>query len=130
MTDEVTEADVYHLSGPGIAVSYRRSDSKLDVSGEGQLARDDLDARETVMLEIGLLVTATLLDSTRNGTRLTLTLLLPDVCWTPDMTEEPAAVTGVATITHDFNGVVGGPPPVLKKYTDARPLEGTASPAD
>ncbi len=131
MTDEVTRADVYHLNGPGIELSYRRSDNKLDITGDDHLLnRDNLDALATVEPEIGLHLTATLLESSRNGTRVTLTLLLPEVSRMPETGEEPTAVTGVAIITSSFKDVVGGPPPVLQNYKEVRRLEGTVSPAD
>jgi hypothetical protein len=131
MTDEVTRADVYHLNGPGIELSYRRSDNKLNITGDDHLlTHDNLDALATVEPEIGLHLTATLLESSRNGTRVTLTLLLPEVSWTPETGEEPAAVTGVAIITSSFKDVVSGPPPVLQNYEEVRRLEGTVSPTD
>jgi hypothetical protein len=128
MSDERTPADVYRLKGPGIELTYRRGDGKLDITGDDHLlTQDDLDARATAEPEIGLHVTATLLESSRNGTRVMLTLLLPEVTSTPEASEEPSAVTGVAIVTSSFRDVVGGPPPVLQRHDDARRLEGTAS---
>ena len=129
MTDEETQAGVYHLKGPGIEVSYRPSDHRLDITGEQDLLKQDVDARATVLPEGGLHVTATLLESSRNGTRVILTLLLPEVSWTPETGGEPTAVTGVATVTSLFKDVLGGPPPVLQRYKEVRQLEGTVSPA-
>jgi hypothetical protein len=128
---ERTEADVYHLKGPGIELTYRRRDGKLDISGDDHwFGQDDLDARATVEPEMGLHVGATLLESDRGGHRYTLTLLLPEVSWESEASQAPEAVTGVAIVTKSFDNAVGGPPPVLQSYDDVQRLEGTASPAD
>lgn len=130
MTDEQTRAEIYHLKGAGIELSYRRSADKLDITGDDHLlTQDDVDAHTTSVSEAGLHVTATLLESSRNGTRVMLILLLPDVS-TIASSQEPIAVTGVAVVTRYLKDVVGGPPPVLQSYDDVRRLEGTASPAD
>ncbi len=130
MSDEKTRADVYRLKGAGIELTYRRSDGRLDITGDDHLLNhDDLDARATVAPEIGLQVTATLLESSRAGTRVVLTLLLPEVSW-PEATQEPEEVTGVAIVTSSFKDAVSGPPPVLQKHDDVRRLEGTASRGD
>jgi hypothetical protein len=130
MTGEVTWADVYHLKGPGIELTYRRRDNKLDIAGDDHLLNQDgLDARATVDPDIGLHLTSTLLESSRNGTRVMLTLLLPEVSWSPEASEAPTPVTGAAIVTNCFEDVVSGPPPVLQNYEAVRRLEGTASPA-
>ncbi len=130
MADEQTRAEIYHLKGPGIELSYRRSANKLDIAGdEHLLTQDDLDAHTASASEAGLHITATLLQSSRNGTKVVLILLLPDVS-TMAAGHEPIAVTGVAVVTRSFKDVVGGPPPVLQSYDDVRRLEGTVSPAD
>ena len=131
MSDEGTPADVYHLKGPGIDLTYRRSDGKLDIAADDSvLASDALDAPATVEPEVGLHVTATLLDSDRSGRRYTLTLLLPEVRWRPETSQGPEAITGVVIVTRSSENAVGGPPPVLHSHDDVRRLEGTASPAD
>ena len=128
MADEQTRAEIYHLKGPEIELSYRRSANKLDIAGDDHLlTQDDLDAHTTSASEAGLHITATLLESSRNGTKVVLILLLPDVSTAG---HEPIAVTGVAVVTRSFKDVVGGPPPVLQSYDDVRRLEGTVSPAD
>jgi hypothetical protein len=76
--------------------------------------------------ELGLLATAVLLPSSRNGTRITLTLVLPEVKLKTGSTA-PVEVTGGAIVTRNFQDVGGGPPPVLQSY-EVRPLKGTASP--
>ena len=130
MSDERTQADVYRLKGPGIELTYRRGAGTLDITGDDHLlAQDGLDALATVDPDTGLHLTATLLDSSRSGTRVMLTLLLPEVSWKAETNQEPEAVTGVAIVTSSFKDAVGGPPPVLQSH-DVRRLEGTASPAD
>jgi hypothetical protein len=130
MNEAETEMDVYRLKGPGIELSYRRADGKLDISGDdGLLTQDDLDAHATAESETGLHVTATLLDSSRNGTRVTLTLLLPELSEAPRRVRAQE-VTGVAIVTSSFRHLLDGPPPVLQRHDDVRRLEGTAVPAD
>lgn len=118
------EPTVYDLKGPGLEVTYRRSDGELDArideSSYEKLAAD-LNTAET-----GMVVNAILLPSSRNGTRISLTLLLPEVKWRlTRKLSETAEVTGVAIVADIYKDLVDGPPPVLQKY-EARPLEGTA----
>jgi hypothetical protein len=130
VNDLKTEIDVYHLEGSGIEVSYRRGDEKLDISSDdGLLNQDDVDAHATADPETGLRVTATLLESSRNGTRVTLTLLLPELSAAPRRVRTQE-VTAVAIVTSSFRHLVEGPPPVLQRHDDVRRLEGTAVPAD
>ena len=93
------------------------------------LNQDDLDAHATADPETGLHVTATLLESSRNGTRVTLTLLLPELSAAPRRVRTQQ-VTAVAIVTSSFRHLVEGPPPVLQRHDDVRRLEGTAVPAD
>lgn len=131
MSDEETPADVYHLKGPGIELTYRRSEGKLDIAADDRvLASEALDAPAKVEPDFGLLVTATLLDSDRGGGRHMLTLLLPEVRWGPEASQDPEAITGVAIVTRSLEHAVGGPPPVLQRHDDVRRLEGTATAAD
>jgi hypothetical protein len=119
------EPRVYDLKGPGLEITYRRSDGKLDAKID-ESSYEELEADLTAAPESGIFVNAVLLPSSRNGTRITLTLLLPEVKW--ELTRklsESAEVTGVAVVTDSYRDLVGGPPPVLQKY-EARPLEGTA----
>ena len=122
--------DVYDLKGPGIELTYRRDSGKLDVKGDDHLlTQEDLDAPATVDPHTGLHVTATLLDSSRDGTRVMLTLMLPEVS---EGARRVAVqdVTGVVVVTRSFKNRVGGPPPVLQSYDDVRRVEGTVAPAD
>lgn len=118
----------YQLQGAGIEIRYRDGDLFVDGEGDHLLEQrhfgDDLT---TVTTEIGTLIRAVLLPSSRNGTRVTLTLLLPDVNATEDVTE--CEVTGAAIITREFHDLVGGPPTVLQAY-DIRPLAGSATRPD
>ncbi len=121
--------DVYHLEGEGIELTYRAGEGKLDVSGDEQLlTQRDLDAHATVMPDTGLYVAATLLDSSRDGTRVVLTLLVPEV--SSPRRVRTQEITGVAVVTRSFKDRVGGPGPVLQSYDDVRHLAGTALPAD
>jgi hypothetical protein len=125
-----TQAEVYDLTGPGLSVTYRRS-GELAVEGNEWpwLSDNTLDADVTVAPEIGMFVTAVLLPSSRDGTRVTLTLLLPETNWQPSRVPHRSDVTGVAIITRIFTDVVGGAPPILQAY-EVRPLKGTASDYD
>jgi hypothetical protein len=130
MSESRTQDHIYRLHGDGIELTYRRGDGKLDISGdEPLLSADDVDVQVTVEPETGLHVTATLLESSRNGTRVMLTLLLPELRETPGRVRT-LDVTGVAIVTSSFQEVLGGPPPVLQSHEDVRRLEGTAMPAD
>lgn len=118
------EPRVYEMNGPGLTITYRRSDGEIDAEVDGS-SYEKLEADLTVS-EIGMLVNAVLLPSSRNGTRITLTLLLPEVRWRLTRAlSERAEVTGVAIVTDIYTDLVDGPPPTLQKY-EARPLEGTA----
>jgi hypothetical protein len=115
----------FQLQGTGIEIRYRNGDLLVDGEGDHLLQErhfgDDLTA---VATEIGTLIRAVLLPSSRNGTRFTLTLLLPDVNTSKDVTE--AEVTGAAIITREFHDLMGGPPTVLQAY-DIRPLAGSVT---
>jgi hypothetical protein len=128
LTDGRLQAEVYDIKGPGWGITYRPRDGELTIESEewSQLSGDKLDHDVTVVPGVGMLITAVLLDSSRNGTRLTLTVLLPEASWEPSRVRRHADVTGVATVTGDFTNLVGGPPPVLQKYEPVLPLEGTA----
>jgi hypothetical protein len=120
------EPRIYDLKGPGLEITYRRSDGELDAKID-ESSYEALAADLTAAPEIGIFVNAVLLPSSRNGTRITLTLLLPEVKWQlTRKLSESAEVTGVAVVTDIYKNLVDGPPPVLQKY-EARPLEGTAT---
>jgi hypothetical protein len=130
MSEEGTRAEIYDVKGPGIELTYRRSDGKVDINSEDDslLRQEDLDVVETVEPEVGLHLTATLLPSTRAGTRIMLTVLLPEVRWPPGTEGDSEAITGVATVSESFERFGGHhPPPVRQSYGDPRRLEGTAS---
>ena len=127
MTDELREADFYELEGPGIEITYRRSDGELTITGDELAFSSDnkFVADATVQPELGLVATAVLLPSSRAGLRITLTLVLPEVSLEPG-SNAATDLTGAAIITSIFKRVVGGPRPVLQSY-DVRPLQGAAS---
>jgi hypothetical protein len=128
MAARARRALVYTLKGHGIEITYKTKERELTVVGDDLRVATDgkLDVEHAVEQEVGSLVTAVLLPSTRNGTRITLTLLLPRVDLAAD---QPGAheVTGAAIVTNHFENVVGGAPPVLQSY-DVRPLRGSVSP--
>jgi hypothetical protein len=120
------EPTFYDLKGPGLEITYRRGDGELDAKVDDS-SYEALEADLTAAPDSGIFVNAVLLPSSRNGTKVTLTLLLPEVKW--ELTRrlsESAEVTGVAVVTDSYKDLVDGPPPVLQKY-EARPLEGTAT---
>lgn len=123
----VSEKISYDLRGSGIEIKYQ--DGDLSVDGDHHLLRhrhfgaDDERPLTVTTTELGHLVTAELLESTRSGTRITLSLLLPQVVLTNDATD--SEVTGAAIITRQHHDDVN-PPPVLHDY-EVRPLTGSAS---
>jgi hypothetical protein len=131
VNDRSNGDDVYRLKAPGIELTYRPGDGKLDISSDddGLLNQDDLDANATADPETGLHVTATLLESSRDGTRVMLTLLLPELSGGPRRVRTQQ-VTAVAIVTSSFRHLLDGPPPVLQRHDDVHRLEGTAVPAD
>ncbi|WP_328966701.1 hypothetical protein [Streptomyces sp. NBC_00239] len=115
----------YDLSGPGIEIRYRRGDLTID-GDDLPLGRQhfvDGENLTAVATEMGTEITAVILSSSRNGTKITLRVLLPEVL--PGATTE-SEVTGVAVITRQFRDVLDGPPDVLQEY-DVRPLTGSVS---
>jgi hypothetical protein len=131
MSKDGAPADVYQLKGLNIELTYRRSDHTLDVNFADEslstFGRPGLEADERAG-EDGLHVTTTLLGSTRTGKGILLTVLLPDVRWGAGVDRSPADVTGVATVTENYEHLVDGPPPALQSYGDPWHLEGTAAP--
>jgi hypothetical protein len=117
----------YDLRGPGIEIKY--NDGDLLIEGDDPLLPANQILREDENLSeapdgIGSLITTELLASSRNGTRVTLSLILPDVGFTGD--EATPEVTGVAIITRQFEDVMGSRPAVLQSY-GVRTLTGSAS---
>ncbi len=127
MSDEEAVANLYLLKGPEIEVTYRPGGNKLDVAGDDPMFGDDMEATCTES-DIGMHITATLLEASRTGTRTMLALLLPVVIWRPGASRDPAPVTGLAIIVSSFRDAMsGGRPPALHRYDDVRRLEGSAS---
>ena len=127
MTTQISQATRYTLTGPGLEIEYSPRDGELTVESEDwpQVSGETLETTVTEERDIGTLVTAVLLPSSRNGTRVTLTLLLPETEFEVSRAPKKADATGVAVFTSNFKEVVGGPPQVLQKY-EALSLEGTA----
>src|SRR6266511_20106 len=93
----MSEKVSYQLQGPGIEIRYQEGD--LFVNGEGDHLLEQRhfgDDLTTLATEIGTLTRAVLLSSSRNGTRFTLTLLLPDVNVTEGATD--SEVTGAVSL--------------------------------
>jgi hypothetical protein len=111
----------YELRGPGIEITYRKGE--LSVNGDQSYLQDHQftgdDSLDESATNIGNMVTAVLDENIRVGTKVLLTLLLPDV--SPQDGAEGEQVTGVAVITN----AVGGSS-VEQEY-EARPLSGSAS---
>jgi hypothetical protein len=129
MSEKESSGEVYHLEGPGIVLTYRPSTGKVDVKSEDDtlLRREDLDVVLAEEPNVGLRLTGTLLESSRNGTRVMLTVLLPDVRWIRT-SHAPEPITGVVIVTRSFTNLIGGAPVVLQSYDDVHRLEGTVSP--
>ncbi|MEU0031170.1 hypothetical protein [Streptomyces sp. NPDC006335] len=121
----MSEIVSYLLSGNNIEVEYQDGELRLDgddhfLKSSRQLSEIDLTRTET---EIGTLITGVLLDSSRNGTKVTISVLLPDTQFPAEV--NTAEIKSVAIITDDYHHVLGSPPPVLYDY-EIRPLTGTA----
>lgn len=128
MPDERAPADVYRVKGPGIEITYRRQDNRLEVAGDDSLlARADDPTLAAVETESGLLVTATLLPSDRGGTRHMLVILLPEVHRAAESPGGSHPVTGLAIRTTARLGGTSVPVGAVQKYSDAIRVEGTAS---
>ncbi|MEU7436143.1 hypothetical protein AB0B07_35725 [Streptomyces sioyaensis] len=113
----------YDLRGPGIEITYKKGD--LSITGDDVPTQHFQQDGEfvTAATEMGTEITAVLLSASRNDTKITLKLVLPDVVL-KDTTRSD--VTGAAIITRQFRDVLGGPPDVLQSY-DVRPLTGSAA---
>jgi hypothetical protein len=125
--EAMTELMDYDLRGPGIEFTSRGGDFHLrgdDFPGGSKDVHIDAAEIEKTATDIGTLLTIVLLEASRNNTKYTLSLLLPETALQAGTTT--AEVTGVAIVTHHYDNVVGGPPPVRKVYRVVS-LEGTAS---
>jgi hypothetical protein len=113
----------FELTGRDIVVRYTAPDKTLvvrskDLPGSDEKTFADVHPSST---DIGQAITVDLLESSRNGTKVLLHVLLPHVT----KAHEDCAITGTAILISDFNHVLGGAPPVRQEY-DVRPLKGTA----
>jgi len=126
--DEHEPADVYKVEGPGIEITYRRQDGRLEITGDDSLlARADDATLAAVETESGLLVTATLLPSDRAGRRHMLVILLPEVHRGPESGGGSHPVTGLAIRTTAMLGGTTVPVGAVQQYSDAIRVAGTAS---
>ena len=120
----------FHLEGPSITIDY--GNGELRVDGDDHLLQqtfgsDSADRLRTETSDIGTVITAVLLPSSRNGTKITLILLVPQVEFGAGVTS--ADVTGVAIVTKQFRDVISAAPDVLQEY-ETRELRGTAAVVD
>jgi hypothetical protein len=115
-------ADIYELAGGDLRLSLNRSAGTVDFFDEDGRSRDGVPFELVATDEgTGLHVTATLLLSSRNGTRETLNLLIPDVTG-----DGPQEISAVAVVVKSFHHRVGGPPDVLQGFATPQLLTGTA----
>ena len=124
----MADAQVYRLTGSDIEITLHLGSSKLEVKGD--LTLDGVfDAEVATDPVLGVRAEAVVLPSSRNMTRITLTVLVPEASWEPSRAPRQGEVTAVAIVTRDFREVMGGAPPVLRAY-EVRSLDGTASDYD
>jgi len=112
----------FELNGNDIAIRYSAQDKTLLVEGKGLPGSEkktfsDVQASKS---EIGTTMTVVLLESSRNGTRVLLHLLVPNI----KQPDQNLSITGAAMVVSDFSNVIGTVPHVLQAY-DVRPLTGT-----
>jgi hypothetical protein len=112
----------FQLSGADLEIHYHNEE--LTISGKGLPVRDEAvfsgDQIAKSKSDIGSRMTVVLLNSSRNGTRFLLHLIIPAT----SPSEEDLAITGAAIFVRDFSTLVGGAPHVLQEF-DVRPLTGT-----
>jgi len=117
----------YDLRGPGIEITCNADGLRVD--GDDFLLKQKYfpgkeEGFTRVADDVGEMITVVLLPSSRNGTKVTLSVLLPDTDLSGD--GAPSEVTGAAIIAQQFHDRVDGPPAVLQRY-ETRPLTGSAS---
>jgi hypothetical protein len=114
----------FQLVGADLKIHYHNRE--LSIAGKGlplgEEARFVGDQITQSKSDIGSRMTVVLLNSSRNGTRFLLHLMLP----VTSPSEEDVAITGAAIFVRDFSNLVGGAPHVLQDY-EVRPLTGTMS---
>ncbi len=133
MANQLTEADVFELSGEGASITYDRRSRELHYEGPSQPPLDDFlqvtKTAEPLETPLGSLVTVTL-DAVEDGDARIVSVLLPDVRLPPagsaSATFEAAAV--YATIRSSFGGpgLVEGPGQLYVPVS----LQGTARRGD
>ena len=112
----------FQLAGADLKIGYHNEE--LSIAGEGLPAGGKTtfsgDQITKSKSDIGTGLTVVLLNSSRNGTRFLLHLMIP----VTTHSEKDITITGAAIFVQDFSNVVGGAPHVLQDY-DVRPLTGT-----
>jgi hypothetical protein len=113
----------FQLVGADLSIQYQNRELSivgkgLPLGGEASFSDDKVTK---IVSDFGFEMNIVLLDSSRDGTRFLLRLVVP---MTSPSTAENVAITGVAVFVQNFNNKVGGAPPILQVY-DARPLTGT-----
>ena len=116
MANELTEADLFELSGEGASITYDRRSQELHYEGPSQPPLEDFlqvtETAEPLKTPLGSLVTVTL-DAVEDGDARIVSVLLPDVRVPAEgsgsATFETVAV--YATIRSSFGGpgLVEGP---------------------
>lgn len=111
----------YELSGEGIEVVYSPVQGGVALSGDLIPEPGDRPAEVASDPALGHVVTATVLESSRDGTRITLHLVVPSVAHTGNGPAVP--ITAVAVLASSYVDLVGGPPAVRQSY-EVRALAG------
>jgi hypothetical protein len=112
----------FELSGQDLSVRYTAHNKTLVVHGKDLVGQDEQTFSDVKLVEsgIGVTITVVLLISSRNGTKISLHLLVPSTA----RAAKGAAITGVAIVVSDFSQLIDGAPPVLQAYV-TKSLSGT-----
>ena len=112
----------FELSGQDISVRYSAHNKTLVVRGKDLVGHDEQTFSDVKLSEsdIGATITVVLLDSSRNGTKSLLHLLVPGTA----RATKDVSISGVAIVVSDFSHRVGGAPPVHHAYA-TKSLAGT-----
>jgi len=104
----------FELSGHDLSVRYTAQNRTLVVHGKDLVGQDEQTFSDVKVLAsgIGATITVVLLPSSRNGTKVLLHLLVPNI----GRITEQVAITGVATVVNDFSHLLDGAPPVHQAY--------------
>ena len=117
------EMKSFMLTGEGIGVRYTADSGVLLVQGEGLAGTNREFSGEKLVIsssDLGTMMTVCLLKSSRDGTQIRLSVLVPSGIREPD----EASITGAAIIVTDRTRSMGTRRSPLQDY-DVRPLSGT-----